>query len=204
MMDITYDYVWNEIIQPDIEILLDEINKDDIDMFQVSIQNEKILKKKIYSNYEKKKDRLKELYHFDNGDVDRRIDIHKIAACFAAVLIEDRVFSFIIKEGLTDDIFLLNAKLAYNVSTDIIFMSLVYHYIKNGEKDIVNKILKNGKLYVPITSNGHDEYNIGRQKTIALNDIYGNEFDILTYSDMMFWLEHYNRQILEHKIELSF
>ena len=204
MMDITYDYVWNEIIQPDIEILLDEIYKDDIDMFQVSIQNEKILKKKIYSNYEKKKDRLKELYHFDNGDVDRRIDIHKIAACFAAVLIEDRVFSFIIKEGLTDDIFLLNAKLAYNVSTDIIFMSLVYHYIKNGEKDIVNKILKNGKLYVPITSNGHDEYNIGRQKTIALNDIYGNEFDILTYSDMMFWLEHYNRQILEHKIELSF
>lgn len=204
MTDITYDYVWEEIIQPNIKILLSQINNDDIDKFQVSIQNEKILKKKISSNYEKKKDRLKELYHFDNGEADRRIDIHKIAACFAAVLIEDKVFNFVIKEGLTDNIFLLNAKLAYNVSTDIVFMALVYHYMKSGEKDTVNKILKKGKLYVPATSKGHDEYNIGRQKTIALNDVFGNEFDILTYSDMMFWLEHYNRQIFERKIELSF
>lgn len=204
MIDITYDYIWKEIIQPNIKILLSEIDDGDIDLFQVTMPNEKILKKNIFLNYEKKKDRLKELYHFDNGEVDRRIDIHKIAACFAAVLIEDKVFSFAIKEGLTDDIFLLNAKLAYNVSTDIIFMALIYHYIKSGDKNIVNKILENGKLYVPITSNGHDEYNMGRQKTIALNDVFGNEFDILTYSDMMFWLEYYNRQILEHKIELSF
>lgn len=204
MTDTTYDYIWSEIIQPDIKSLLDNITQDDINMFQVSLEDEKKLKKKIYSSYEKKKDRLKKLYHFDNGDADRRIDIHKIAACFASVLIEDKVFSFIIKEGLTDDIFLLNARLAYNVSTDIILMSLVYHYIKNGKKDIAYKILENGKLYVPTTSNGHDEYNVGRQKTIALNDVFGNEFDILTYSDMMFWLEHYNRQILEHKIEMSF
>lgn len=144
------------------------------------------------------------MYHFDNGEADRRIDVHKIAACFAAVLMEDKVFRFTIKEGLPDSIFFLNARLAYSVSTDIILMALIYHYIEKKDKSIVERILRNGKLYVPDTSNGHDEYNEGREKTIALNDVFGNEFDILTYSDMMFWLEHYNRQILEHKIELSF
>ncbi len=204
MLDITYEYVWQEIIYPNIKLLLDEISDDDIERFEIAVLNEKILKRTVLSNYEKKKNRLKEIYHFDNGESDQRIDIHKVAACFASVLIEDKVFDFSIKEGLTDNIFLLNAKLAYNVSLDIIWMSLVYHYINCGHEDIADKILKKGTLYVPITSNGHDEYNIGRQKTIALNDVFENEFDILTYSDMMFWIEHYNRQIYEQKIKVHF
>lgn len=201
MLDITYEYVWQEIIHPNIKLLLNDIPDVDIEKFEIAVLNEKILKKTIRLSYEKKKNRIKEIYHFDNGEDDRRIDIHKVAACFASVLIEDKVFDFSIKEGITDDIFLLNAKLAYNVSLDIIMMSLVYHYIKCGNEDIANKILEKGYLCVPITSNGHDEYNIGRIKTIALNDVFENEFDILTYSDMMFWIEHYNRQIYEQKIE---
>lgn len=94
----------------------------------------------------------------------------------------------------------LNAKLAYNVSKSLILVSLLYYYLKKNKIEIVNNIMDKGELYVPRTSEGHDEYNIGRQKTIALNDVFGNEFDILTYSDMMFWLEYYNRQILEGSI----
>lgn len=204
MLDITYDYVWKEVIYPNIKMLLNEIPENDIEAFEITVSDEKILKRLIFLNYEKKKNRLKEIYHFDNGEDDRRIDVHKVAACFAAVLMEDKVFNFSIKDGLTDEIFLLNAKLAYNVSIDIILMALVYYYIKRGNEDIANTILEKGYLYVPPTSNGHDEYNIGRIKTIALNDVFENEFDILTYSDMMFWIEHYNRQIYENKIEVYF
>ena len=50
---------------------------------------------------------------------------------------------------------------------------------------------------MPSTNKGHDEYNAGRQKTLMLNDVFENEFDILTYSDMLFWIELYNRQLLE-------
>ena len=42
-----------------------------------------------------------------------------------------------------------------------------------------------------------DEYNAGRQKTLMLNDVFENEFDILICSDMLFWIELYNRQLLE-------
>lgn len=204
MMEITYEYIWREIVYPNISKLLKEISAGDIEKFEITVLNEEILKKNVFSNYDKKKKRLKEIYHFDNGENDRRIDIHKIGACFASVLIEDKVFKFSIKEGLTDDIFLINAKLAYNVSLDIILMALVAHYIECGNEDIASRILEKGCLYVPSTSNGHDEYNIGRQKTIALNDVFENEFDILTYSDMLFWIEHYNRQKYEKKIDVIF
>lgn len=204
MMGMTYEYIWREVVYPNIRQLLKEISASDIEKFEITVLNEEILKKNVFSNYEKKKNRLKEIYHFDNGENDRRIDIHKIAACFASVLIEDKVFKFSIKEGLTDDIFLLNAKLAYNVSLDILLMSLVAYYIECGNEDIASKILEKGCLYVPSTSKGHDEYNVGRQKTIALNDVFENEFDVLTYSDMMFWIEYYNRQKYEKKIDVIF
>lgn len=203
MTDETYSYIWEEIIKFNICKLLDSIGDSYINEFKIKVSNEKILKYIIYEEYKKKRARLKELYHYDNGDIDRKIDSHKIAACFAAVLIEEKVFSFEIKEGLTDDIFLLNARLAYNVSIDIIRMTLISHYMGTGKAEIANKILAKSTLYVPCTSNGHDEYNHGREKTILLNDVFGNEFDILTYSDMMFWIEFYNRQIYENEIEIK-
>ena len=49
----------------------------------------------------------------------------------------------------------------------------------------------------PETNPGHDSYVLGRIKTLALNDIYGNDFDVLTYADMLFWIEKYNRKLLE-------
>lgn len=56
-------------------------------------------------------------------------------------------------------------------------------------------------LRTPKTNEGHDEYNAGRQKTLMLNEVFENEFDILTYSDMLFWIEYYNGQLLENNIQ---
>ena len=154
----------------------------------------------IICRYAKKRDRLKELYHYDNENDDKLIDCHKIAACFANVLFEYKVFSYEIKQGLTDDVFLANAKLAYRVSLGIISISLLSNYKKCGNESIVKNLLNSPRLAVPPTNPGHDEYNLGREKTIMLNDIFDNEFDVLTYSDMMFWIEYYNRQLLEEKI----
>lgn len=35
---------------------------------------------------------------------------------------------------------------------------------------------------------------------LALNDIYGVSFDILVYSDMMFWIEDYNKKVIAASI----
>ncbi len=54
-----------------------------------------------------------------------------------------------------------------------------------------------------MTTIGHDTYKIGRIKAMALNDINNIPFDLLGYSDMLFWIEHFNRQIIENTINVK-
>ena len=51
------------------------------------------------------------------------------------------------------------------------------------------------KIFPP-TNPGHDSYPYGRIKALALNDIYGIDFDLLAYADMMYWIEDYNKTLL--------
>lgn len=199
----TYDYIWRNVIEPNIAELFKTVQQatNDSSFKQKNISE---VKREIINRYKVKRDRLKELYHFDNNiQEDKLIDCHKIAACFASVLVDYKVFSYEINQGLTDDVFLANARLAYRVSLGIIYLSLLYHYKKNGDESIVKQLQSMQQLEVPPTTLGHDEYNLGREKTIVLNDVFDNEFDMLTYSDMMFWIEYYNRQLLEQKITLK-
>ena len=81
------------------------------------------------------------------------------------------------------------------------YTTLLAQYRRIGMLEYADRLAEQGMLLVPQTSPGHDEYHDGRIHTLALNDIYGNTFDLLTYSDMMFWIEYYNRQKLEGTIQ---
>lgn len=199
MKKVTYEYIWRNILEPNINKISEDIiaSHNIISFHRKDLQTAKV---EIFEKYERKRDRIKELYHFSEVKETQRIDAHKIAACFAAVLSEFEIFSYEVGEELSDEMFLANAKLAYQVSLGIIHLDLMYHYKKMGDDKIVDKLVECPKLQTPPTNPGHDEYNLGREKTIALNDLFGDEFDVLTYSDMMFWIEFYNRQILENTI----
>lgn len=67
--------IWNEIADEDKIVF--RVKKKDL-----------LVKEDVYKEYIQVKERLKRRYHFDDGDPERRIDIHKIASCFAEVLIE--------------------------------------------------------------------------------------------------------------------
>ena len=193
----TYDYIWEEIIYENIKSLCEKYSNT------VSVKhnpyNVELLKEEIFEKYNFEKKRLKELYHCGTEE-EERIDIHKIAACFTKVILKAEIFEYSLKQEIEDDVFLINAKLAYSVGLGLIKMNLVFFYLELQKKDIAEKLVKLGELKVPPTNPGHDEYNLGRCKTLALNEVFDNEFDILTYSDMMFWIELYNRQILEDTI----
>lgn len=59
--------------------------------------------------------------------------------------------------------------------------------------------LQRQDLMMPRTTDGHDRFNLGRIKTLVLNDIFLNDFDILSYSDMLYWVELFNIMLLEGK-----
>lgn len=199
----TYEFIWTEVIEPTIKRIHASIHDDLCIKYKFCHRDLVFVKHEIFDLYEKKRDRLKTLYHFDDGTEKRLIDIHKIAACFAAVLIENPVFEYSmdVDSDLPDNMFCANAELAYSVSLGIIYIQLIGDYTRLKQEQFVKKLIETGKLVVPKTTKGHDEYHLGRVKTLVLNQVFQNDFDILTYSDMMFWIELYNRQILEQTIE---
>lgn len=200
MLNTTFDQIWGSILVP----MSQELNKYLISIEEdtkVSIRNLPQDKNNLKCLYETTKNNLKQKYHYNNLDTARKIDIHKVAACFASVIMEYKIFQYDVGTDISDEVFLLNARLAYSVSLAIIKEHLILKY-----KDDYDKIsyLKNNQLYVPKTTDGHDSFSLGRIKTLALNDIFLEGFDILSYSDMLYWVELFNIMILENKMAIEY
>ena len=203
MKEETFKYIWKEIIVKSIDSLDREFTEEEKKKYNFSIRNLHELEKKINNEYELIKGLLKSNYYDatkSKNDPKNRIDNHKIAACICYSLLQNKVYKFDVCDDMPRRMFTSNYELAYTVSLGVIFATLIAQYKSIGRDDLANKLLKQNTLSIPQTSFGHNEYHEGRIHTLALNDIYGNSFDILTYSDMMFWIEFYNRQIIEQTL----
>lgn len=203
MKDDTFEYIWKETILTNIHDIARKFNAEDKEKYNFYIKSESNIKHEVYKTYENTRKHLKSNYYNTDKSKDKsknRIDNHKIAACICYSLIKNKVYGFDIKNDINKEIFLSNYEVAYTASLGFIYTNLLLRYRVLGRKDLELKLSCQKKLLVPKTSAGHDEYHTGRIQTLALNDIYGNTFDILTYSDMMFWIEYYNRQKLEESL----
>lgn len=204
MKDETFNWIWRQIELSaesiETEIMKRYSGKESCDFHRTYGGNaEKI----IFREYTAIKDRLKARCYENQADAEDRIDHHKIAACCCLALLNKKFFSFKICEDIPQEILLSNYNLAYTASLWIVYFHLVdaYSEAENEElRALALKLIDQGGLCVPKTTSTHDKYNIGRVKMLALNDLYHVEFDLLAYADMMFWVEHYNRQLLEGKV----
>lgn len=198
----TYQWIWKQIEESikDVETQF-SLEAKKRQNFQLTHGNN--TKKTVKQQYVSVRDDFKMKCYAEKKGQDIRIDQHKIASCFCKALIQKKIFSFTIDEDIGKDMLLSNYELAYIVSLRIIYIYLIAYYIKTGQKQFADKLISQKNLKVPQTTRTHDGYNAGRIKTLALNDFYGIEFDILTYSDMMYWIEYYNRQLIEEKIEIE-
>lgn len=82
---------------------------------------------------------------------------------------------------MPQNIFVSNYEVAYAASLGFVYVTLLAQYRRKGEFTYAGQLEAQGKLLVPETSPGHDEYHDGRIHTLALNDIYGNTFDLWKY-----------------------
>lgn len=89
-----------------------------------------------------------------------------------------------------------NYSIDFMASIYILYLFLLSDLQKDGQEDIYSKLLDKATFDFPETNKGHDSYVIGRIKTLALNDLNGVDFDVLTYADMLFWIEKYNKDLL--------
>lgn len=194
----SFDYIWSHVICQTRDSLyehyLSKYNED----FKLAKNSSVDLKERVSQQYELSKKIVKEDYYEKTKRKTDLIDQHKIASCFCKSLIDVKLFKYdITNKNIPSDLALINYELAYAASLGVIYILLIDYYYEQGKSECAQKLIRQHTLKVPPTSQGHDSYNKGRIKTLAINDMYGNGFDLLTYADMLFWIEFYNKQLIE-------
>lgn len=204
----TFDWIWNQLIVKHIDEIISRYKRGGscVCDFRIKYDEESPYlrtKKDIQEQYELIRDNLKRMCYGRDDIQEHSLDQHKIAACFCKALVEMKVFKFNFDESTPDDMIFVNYYLAYHVSLEIISLYLEASYIKKRQEneEFLNTFNKMEELCVPESK--HGEYNEVSVTTIALNDFYNNEFNLLSYAREMFWLEYYNRQIIENDVNPS-
>lgn len=203
MKDETFESVWGQINES-AEAIYQRLRPEGHD-FQFVYPDRG--KRVIRSEYNRVRKELKSRCYEQPSDVEsdsHLIDHHKIAACFCKALVTKKLFTFQLDETISQDMLRSNYELAYTVSLRIIYDYLVESFQHEGELTLKEALLAQKCLHVPRTTPSHENYNLGRIKALALNDFYGVEFDLLAYSNNMFWIELYNRQLLTERVKVVF
>ena len=62
----------------------------------------------------------------------------------------------IFQKKVSDNVFLFNARLAYNIGLGMIRMNLIVSYLNLNKQDIVDQLLATKQLRVQLTNEGHE------------------------------------------------
>lgn len=202
----TFEWIWKRI-EPNIDAIenaLDSAERMRMHFRRV-YEKEKALEV-ILQEYNTVRNALKADYYKNHEPEDGEsnlIDHHKIAACLCQALLQKKIFTFNMDDNISVEMLLSNYKLAYTASLTIIYLCMIDWYIYKCDNVVLAKLLAQKQLLGPGTTTTHAPYHEGRIKTLAQNEHRGINFDILSYADMMYWIEHYNRQLLENKIDVE-
>lgn len=199
----TFQWIWSNI-ELNIQAIEDGFTEEEKERFNFR----RVYKKDkaasvIMKEYGRIKDDFKREYYKSLEPKNAQgtlIDHHKIAACLCKALLNKKIFVFDLNDSISVEMLLSNYKLAYAASLTILYINMLEWYANKGDIDLNSLMEQKTILDEPGTSKTHLNYHSGRIKALAQNEHRGLEFDILTYADMMFWIEHYNRQLIEGKV----
>lgn len=195
----TFSYLWKEGILKAAQGVVGEISEDNVDKFDVSLNTSDEMCEKVYQEYEKLRLRIRRDYFNTGNNDENKIDGHKICACITGALLNIRLVSFkMTEENVPKSIIYSNYAIAFLSAIYVMYLLLLSDYERDGEIENYNRLKSQSTFSFPETNPGHDSYVVGRIKTLALNDICGIDFDVLTYADMLFWIERYNKKLISN------
>lgn len=201
----TFEYIWKQGIVKSAQDVFDGISPALREKYSVSIDASDAMCKKLYYEYEKVRHLVRKKY-FDTGkDEENRIDGHKICACITGALLNVRIINYrIFNEEMPVKIVYANYEVAFLAAIYVMYLFLLSDFEHDGKTDCYNELKNQSTFIFPKTNPGHDSYVQGRIKTLALNDLCGNDFDILTFADMLFWIERYNKELIYKKLQIVY
>lgn len=200
----SFKYIWEQGIAKAANDVLDSISPDLREKYLVDIDISDTTREKVCAEYDKIRVMVRTKY-FDTGKNDEnRIDGHKICACITGALLNIRLINYKIFDGeMPNKIVFANYEIAFLAGIYVMYLFLLSDYERDNELECYEELKEQSTFIFPETNPGHDPYVLGRIKTLALNDLNGNDFDILTYADMLFWIERYNKELIHRKLQIK-
>ena len=189
----TFDVFWAKAILPYSENTFKNLSANDVKTYQVNLDISIDFKNRLFQAYNCYRDILHKYYF--NGGNNALIDRHKISSCIIGALTICRPVSYLMTRNVPIDVFLSNYKIAFFAGVKSLYLLRIAQWAKDGNMaDCADALCKQGMFKFPKTQQGHDEYSFGRIKALALTHGYGQPFDILAYSDMLYWIERFNEE----------
>lgn len=201
----TFKYIWMQGIVKAAQDVFDGISPTLREKYSVRIDVSDTMCQKLYHQYEKIRILVRKKY-FDTGkNEENKIDGHKICACITGALLNVRIINYEMSdEEIPVKVVYANYEVAFLSSIYVMYLFLLSDFEHDGEMKCYEELKNQATFVFPKTNHGHDPYVQGRIKTLALNDLYGNDFDVLTYADMLFWIERYNKEMIYNKLQMKY
>ena len=191
-----FDFLWENAVLNALENVWEEqLSPEDKNNYNIFRRDSPKDMEKVKSLYENYRDFTKSRF-FDTGeDGNNLMDVHKVASCLTGALVRYKMLRYDLKEDLPIEVMLSNYAIAFLAGVNVLYLvDLADSYEKN--RALFRKLCDKKTFEFPATTPGHDPYVQGRIKTLAINDLNGVDFDVLTYADMLFWIENYNLKLL--------
>lgn len=202
----TFSYLWEQgIAKAATDVMKDigaRISKEQIERYHIRSNISHAMCDVAFQKYDQIHLQVRKKFFNTGNNDEKKMDGHKICACITCTLLSLRLVEF---DAVDDDIPLIviysNYTIAFLSAIYIMYLFLLSYYKKEGKTEHYNELTNQATFYFPNTNPGHDDYDIGRIKALALNDSERIDFDILTYADMLFWIEKYNKDLIDKSVE---
>ena len=198
----SFDVFWLKAILPYCNQIYNDLSSQYIKSYNVTLDTSTAFKNRVCSEYDEYRRDL-HLNYFNNVD-NALIDRHKICSCIMGALIKCRSVSYSMSDDMPVDIFLSNYKIAFFAGVKSLYFLRIAQWLRDGNmEDHVEALSKQEMFKFPKTQPGHDEYSLGRIKALALTDCHKQDFDVLAYADMLYWIERFNEENISNILNQS-
>lgn len=200
MENSSFVHLWGGCIKPAVDKVLASVDKKLIKDYKVNADLSDTKCKILFGAYRIARDNMK-THLFNVGDGKKRIDIHKVVACFVYALLRINLVHCDTQRREADgkvptQISSLKYAITVSAAMYILHSLMLSNAMLNNDNKLVSK-LQDG-LRAPNVNKGNDGYFVSLSKALALTHYFNGvaRFDTLAYANIFFWLDKYNTTLL--------
>jgi len=184
-----------------LNVIKNEINKISSynkDKYQIRKKfSDKTLLTSTKKLYYSKKAWFKDFAHIKGQEA--LLDQHKLAAIFMDVMLEIKPVLFNLDddiESIPKEVLLINYYIAFKIGAGLIYTKVIETLQKLGKNEEIQKLHAKKSLHYPPVTLGHLEFTEGIAMFLYINDRSNIDFDYLSHSNFMYFLELYNLMLM--------